>query len=288
MNKKSIFGLVFIALIAFCWWDYESHGVKQTSKVTNVGSTALQPLSESAAAGFLKKNPVINLIVQGGGSGMGLSQVQNGTVEIGSSDVYAESKKGINAKKLTDHIVAISAIVPIVNKKLNIKNLTTNQLRDIFLGTITNWKQVGGPDLEITIINRASGSGTRAAFQELILKGKEPLKAQEQDSNGSVKQIVKATPGAISYVSTSYIDNSIKTLTIDGIDASSKNVETNKYKLWSYEHMYTQKNASAAAVKFIEYIQSKEVQNTLVKRAHYISIYDMKVVRDINGVVRKK
>lgn len=99
---------MFIALIAFCWWDYESHGVKQTSKVTNVGSTALQPLSESAAAGFLKKNPVINLIVQGGGSGTGLSQVQNGTVEIGSSDVYAESKKGINAKKLTDHIVAIS------------------------------------------------------------------------------------------------------------------------------------------------------------------------------------
>ena len=225
----------------------------------------------------------MNVTIQGGGSGTGLSQVQAGAVDLGSSDVYAEQKKGIDATKLEDHIVAVAGIVPIVNPKLKVNNLTTDQLRRIFTGEITNWQTVGGPDEKITIINRADGSGTRLAFEDLILKGQAPKPAQEQDSNGTVKQIVANTPGAISYVALPYVNSTVKTLTLNGVKATAANIQTNRWPLWSYEHVYLRKNASPAARAFVKYLTSPTVQQTLVPKAHYVSVDEMQVHRDAHG-----
>ena len=208
MKKGWLAFLVIVAgLLGWGAWSAHSSGQLKQAKVTNVGSTALQPLAEAAVPGFNQQQPRVNVTIQGGGSGTGLSQVQAGAVDLGSSDVYAEQKKGIDATKLEDHIVAVAGIVPIVNPKLKVNNLTTDQLRRIFTGEITNWQTVGGPDEKITIINRADGSGTRLAFEDLILKGQAPKPAQEQDSNGTVKQIVANTPGAISYVALPYVNS---------------------------------------------------------------------------------
>ena len=178
-----------------------------SNKITVVGSSAMQLLAEQAGNDYRLSHPDSNIVVQGGGSGTGLSQVQAGAVEIGTSDVFAETQKGIDAKKLQNHLVAVVGIVPIVNKSAGVSNLSKQQLSDIFTGKITNWKQVGGKNQTITVINRSKGSGTRGTFEGLVLNGKKPIQAQEQDSNGTVRKIVSSTPGTISYISFPYAND---------------------------------------------------------------------------------
>ncbi|OUP14142.1 phosphate ABC transporter substrate-binding protein [Lactobacillus johnsonii] len=260
-----------------------------SNKITVVGSSAMQLLAEQAGNDYRLSHPNSNIVVQGGGSGTGLSQVQAGAVEIGTSDVFAETQKGIDAKKLQNHLVAVVGIVPIVNKSAGVSNLSKQQLSDIFTGKITNWKQVGGKNQTITVINRSKGSGTRGTFEGLVLNGKKPIQAQEQDSNGTVRKIVSSTPGAISYISFPYAnDENIQKLSIDGIKPTNKNVETNRWQLWSYEHIYTKGKPNKNVQKFIDYMLGSKVQNDLVPKLGYISIDKMQVERDSNNHVVQK
>lgn len=255
------------------------------AKVTVVGSTALQPLTEAVSKEYRTDHPQVSITVQGGGSGTGLSQVQADAVNIGASDIFAEQKDGIDPHRLRDHVVAVSGIVPIVNRDLGIRNLSLAQLRQIYTGEITNWQQVGGPDRPITVINRAAGSGTRVAFEQVVLKNRPPLNAQEQDSNGTVKTIVANTPGAISYISAAYLNKQVQPLIIDKVTPTTNNITTNRWPLWSYEHMYTRQKPSRAIREFIAFMQSKRVQQTLVTDAHYINIHDMQVQRAADGTI---
>lgn len=281
-NKKAtllaVLGLLGI-MLAGC-------GKQQaTDKITIVGSTALQPLVEKAANEFDQEHQG-NITVQGGGSGTGLSQVQEGAVQIGNSDVFASQQNGIRANELVDHKVAVAGIAPIVNRGVNIKNVTMKQLREIFTGKITNWKQLGGKDQEIVVINRSKGSGTRVTFESDVMKGVEPMSAQEQESNGTVQQIVSNTPGAISYISFSYLrSQGIKPLMIDDVKPTSKNVETNKWKIWSYEHMYTKGKPTGKTKKFLQFMLSDKVQNSLVEEMKYISIHQMQVEKSPSGKI---
>ncbi|AXQ19540.1 phosphate ABC transporter substrate-binding protein [Lactobacillus johnsonii] len=260
-----------------------------SNKITVVGSSAMQLLAEQAGNDYRLSHPDSNIVVQGGGSGTGLSQVQAGAVEIGTSDVFAETQKGIDAKKLQNHLVAVVGVVPIANKSAGVNNLSKQQLSDIFTGKITNWKQVGGKNQTITVINRSKGSGTRGTFEGLVLNGKKPIQAQEQDSNGTVRKIVSSTPGTISYISFQYAnDENIQKLSIDGIKPTNKNVETNRWQLWSYEHIYTKGKPNKNVQKFIDYMLGSKVQNDLVPKLGYISIDKMQVERDSNNHVVQK
>ncbi|MGY3742000.1 phosphate ABC transporter substrate-binding protein [Leuconostoc inhae] len=301
MNKTIIGvagGVVVIAAGIAIYANSNSHTDKATTvattkklsgKVLSLGSTALQPLAEQVGTSFQEKNPGVTITVQGGGSGAGLSQVANGSVQIGNSDVFAEEKDGVDASKLKDHQVAVVGIAPVVNSDVQVSNISKTQLRDIFTGKITNWQEVGGKDEKIVIINRATGSGTRSVFEKNVLDGQNAVQSTEQDSNGTVQKIVSTTPGAISYLAFAYLDASgIKALNVDKVTPDKKNVEDNSWPIWAYEHMYTKGNESEATKAFLKYFATKEVQKTIVPKLGYIGLTDMKVTRDATGKVENK
>lgn len=263
-----------------------------SGNVTAVGSTALQPLCEAAAEQFMAANPGVQITVQGGGSGQGVTQIAQGAVQIGNSDVFAETKleNESDLAKIKDNKVCIVGMGPIVNKDVAIDDLTIEQLKGIFTGAIINWSEVGGADEPVVVINRASGSGTRATFEAAVLQGEKvpsDFTPQEQDSSGTVTKMVASTPGAISYVAFSYYDDSFKALKVAGVEPKAANVEDNSWTIWAYEHMYTAATPDEATQAFIDYIMSDEVQGTLINEQGYIPVSGMKVEKDASGKVVK-
>lgn len=259
--------------------------------ITAVGSTALQPLVEAAAEQFMQTNTGVQITVQGGGSGQGITQISQGAVQIGNSDVFAESKldNKDDAKKLKDNKVAVVGMGPVAHPEVGVDNVTMAQLKSIFMGEITNWKDLGGKDLDITVINRASGSGTRATFESAVLgsdKVPESFKPQEQDSSGTVAKMVAQTPGSISYLAFSYYTSDFTALKVDGVEPKEDSVATNDWTIWSYEHMYTAASPNEVTQAFIDYMLGDEVQGSLVESTGYIPVSKMKVERDADGNVK--
>lgn len=262
--------------------------VDNGESINAVGSSAMQPLVEAAGEQYSSTNVGKFINVQGGGSGTGLSQVQAGAVKIGNSDLFAEEKDGIKSEELVDHQVAVVGLTPIVNKEIGITDISKEDLKKIFTGEITNWKEVGGRNQKIVIINRAAGSGSRHTFEQWVLDGEESKNAQEQDSTGMVRQIVSTTPGAISYVAFSYVTDDVATLSIDGVNPTEENVMRNKWTVWSYEHMYTKGEPKGLTKEFLAYMLSEEVQKEIVPQLGYIPVSRMTIERDVEGNVKPK
>lgn len=256
-----------------------------SGSITASGSTALQPLAEQASKLFMDNNPGATISVQGGGSGTGLTQVLQGAVQIGNSDIYAEEKlKPEDAKALVDHKVAVIGFAVVTNKKVQVDNLSKEDLIKIFTGQVKNWKEVGGNDMPIQLINRPKSSGTRATFLKYGLDGKEEAEgvSLQQDSSGAVKNTIAETDGAIGYLALSYLTEDvrkeIKVLKLDNIEADKEKIAAGKYPIWSYEHMYTKGEPKDLTKAFLDFMVSAEVK-PIIEKLGYIAISDMKVSR---------
>ena len=291
MNKKkwaaALLISVFAAGLALTGCGGNDAGESGPSgKVTVSGSSALLPLAKDAAQKFKAKNDQVSITLNAGGSGTGLKQVSEGSVDIGNSDVFANEKlPEAKAAELVDHKVAVTVMAPVVSKEIgtNVKSLTKAQLQDIFTGKVTNWKDVGGPDEAVVLITRPSTSGTRALFTKYALDGKEELsnKSMETDDSGTLVQTVSQTKGAIGYVALSYLmnNNTVTPLAIDGVEPTLDNVYNGKYPVWGYEHMYTKGEATGAVKAFIDFIMSKDYSADIEKQGYGVAS-KMKVTRE--------
>jgi phosphate transport system substrate-binding protein len=239
--------------------------------ITAAGSTALLPLVKEAAAEYQAKHPEVKIAVSGGGSGTGINQVIAKAVDIGDSDILATGHP-----ELVDHRVAATGFAIIVHPGVGVTNLTRKQLQDVFSGKVQNWKEVGGSDTRVTVINRPRNSGTRAVFQKTIM-GDVPISANglTEDATGSVVATVKSTPGAISYAAFAGTrGQGLPELSIDGVAPTDENVQTGKYPYWSYEHMYTNGPPTPDVSRFIAFVTSN---GDMVHKTGYILIREMKV-----------
>jgi phosphate transport system substrate-binding protein len=242
-----------------------------SNSITAAGSTALLPLVKQAAVDYQAKHPEVKISVSGGGSRVGITQAAQKAVDLGNSDIPA-----VNEPSLVDHRVAVVSFGVVVNPKAGIKNLTAQQIRDIFSGKTTNFKQVGGADQQITIINRPRSSGTRAVFVKNLMNDQQPSESGlTQDSSGTVAAMVAQTPGAISYVAMGYVKPGQQVaVSIGGVAPTDANVESGKYPYWSYEHIFTNGQPSALAADFINFIKT---DTTLLRQLHFIPVSAMKV-----------
>ncbi|HVJ49582.1 phosphate ABC transporter substrate-binding protein [Desulfitobacterium sp.] len=245
--------------------------------ITAAGSTALQPLAKIAADDFMKKNAGVQVNISGGGSFTGLNNVASGSVEIGNSDVTADSSPDTKDKGLVDHQVAVEPFLNIVNKDVTVDDLTQAQLTDIYTGKITNWKDVGGKDEKITIIGRAASSGSRATISKVVMGGKDfTTAATAQDSTGNLITGVAQTPGSIGYIDAAYLKDTIKALKYNGVAYTADAVINGQYPIYSYGHMYTKGEATGTVKAYLDYIMSADFQNTNVEKAGFIPVSKMK------------
>lgn len=223
------------------------------------GSTALAPLVQKVATAYQAKCSGANITVNLGGSKTGLANVEAGSVGIGNSDVFAASTQS----DLVDHQVAVVIFGMIVNSKANVTNLTTAQIQGIYSGKYTNWSQVGGANLPIVVVSRPASSGTRATFQTYINNGPEKVSGPSSltsDSTGTVVTEVSQTTGAIGYASTgpAKANSGVTLISIDGVQPTATNVESNTYKFWNIEHMYTKGQPTQLEQALIDYMASQD------------------------------
>ena len=201
-----------------------------SGSITMNGSTSMEKLANSLAEVFMQKYPNVMVTPQFTGSGAGIEAVANGTVDIGNSSRALKEEE--ISKGIIENVVALDGIAIITHQENSVSDLTTDQLKNIYNGTINNWSEVGGEDMGIVVIGREAGSGTRGAFEEIMGLEDQCSYSQEIDSTGAVVGKVESTPGAIGYVSLDVIENSsAKVLAVDGIEANPENIKSGTYTL---------------------------------------------------------
>ena len=238
-----------------------------TSSITVAGSTTCLPIAEIAAEGF-KEETGTDVLVSGLGSSAGIEAVSAGTADI------ASSSRGLNADEqdlgLTPIVIAHDGIAVIVNDDNPVDNLSTEQLRDIYAGKITNWKELGGTDAPITLYTREDGSGTREVFVERALnKGSIVQSANVVNSNGAMKTAVAQDKQSIGYVGIGHVDKNVKALVFDKMVPSQENASNGTYKVTRLLFMNTKGAPEGITKAFIDYIYTPE-GTEIIKKSGYI------------------
>jgi phosphate transport system substrate-binding protein len=277
MHLKKVFSLsLTTAAIAALFLSGTGFSAEK-GKIIIKGSTTVLPITMKAVESFKNIKPDVAISVEGSGSGNGIKAILDGTCDIANSsremkkEEFAKGKaSGIKIKEIT---VSYDMIVPIVHPSNKVKNLTTDQLKAIYDGSITNWKEVGGNDMRIVAVSRESSSGTYEYWHESVMKKTDTKKESLlQASNGAVVNTVANNPKAIGYIGFGYLDNSVKGLDVNGIPATLKNGKSGKYPVSRKLYMYVnEKKYSPDTKAFVNFLLGKEGQK-LVSEAGFIPL----------------
>lgn len=241
-----------------------------SGEINGGGSTSVQKIIDAEGAEFGALHPAVKFTYSGTGSSDGIKNAANGTYSFGcASRELKTSEQG----DLTELVFAYDGIAVIVNDKNPVENLTKDQIKAIYTGRITNWREVGGEDRPIAVVSREDGAGTRTAVEEL-LDFTEQLKpsATVKEGNGNVQSTVAANPNAIGYVSITFVDRSVKPLRVDGVEATMENVLNKSYGLSRpFLALYNEKNITPQTRAFLDFIMTDEGQ-TIVEKNGGISV----------------
>ncbi len=256
--RHAWFAAAAMGLMALC----AGCGGGKGEGVSVVGSTSVEPFAGELAQEFNRNNPGVHVEVQGGGSTAGIQAVTNGIAQIGMcSRALKPDETGF-----TTITVARDGLAVVVNQANKVSGLTREQVRDIFEGKVANWKDVGGDDTRITLVTREEGSGTREAFEHLVMGAARIARsAMTQNSNGAVKQLVKGNESAIGYMSLGLVHGELKAVTVEGAKPTAEEVLAGKYPLVRPFLFVVKGKPSEAAEKFIKFVLSPPAQSLLEK-----------------------
>jgi phosphate transport system substrate-binding protein len=255
MPRMKIKLLILSALTAISACKRPATG---SGTITLAGSTSVQPFAEKWAEAYMDKHKDVKISVQGGGSTAGVKAALDGAAQIGTC---SRELKADEAQQLKATVVARDGIAVVVNPKNSVGDLTLDQVKGIYSGTITDWGDVGGTPGKIDVITREEGSGTRDAFTELALaKGKIFDKAQVLDSTGAVRQSVSSDASSIGYISLGQVDQSVKAVKLGGVDASEASIDAGKYPLVRPFLFATKGDPAGQTKDFIAWITGPEGQ----------------------------
>lgn len=270
--KKSLMGLMVLSLTAVtaaCGFTDDSgtetkNGHTETISIS--GSTSVGPLVEKLAESYKEKKETTKIEVNQIGSSAGITNAMSGVSEIGMSSRDLKEEEKTNG--LTETIVAYDGIVVVTHPSNKVKDLTIEQVKQIFTGEVTNWSELGGDDMEIVVVSREDGSGSRDAFQEIVGYSSGELVRESiiASGNGNIKTTVATNKHAVGFISFEYIDESISTVKINGVESTAENVLNNTYRLSRpFLFVHKEDDISRAGQQFIDYILSAEGQDIVSK-----------------------
>jgi phosphate transport system substrate-binding protein len=242
------------------------------------GSTTVLPIAQEVAEAYMKENPGINISIAGTGSGNGIKAVIDGMTHIGMSSRWIKDNEVKNAFDNGIYVVpfaiALDSIIPVVHPSNPLKNLTSEQLRNIYNGNITNWKDVGGEDRPIVSISRDSSSGTYGVWVDVALKGdRVSPRTQLLPSNGAIVQAVSGNPNAIGYIGIGYMNENLKALSLDNIEPTFENAASGEFPISRTLWLFTDNWPKGEILKFMNFMLHPEKGQPLVKKAGFVPLY---------------
>lgn len=251
-------------------------GDTKPESLSVTGSTTVLPITQKAAEAYMDTHPDADIQVSGGGSSVGVQAVGEGTADIGMASRDLKDTEREKYPDLVQHVVARDGIAVIVHPSNTVEAVTIAQIKAIYQGTVTNWKDLGGPDMAVVVVGRDSASGTREFFQETVMNREDFVPTQlEKNSNGAVKQTIAQTPGAIGYVGLSYVDPSVKALKIDvngtAVEPTVAAVVSGDYPIARSLTMVTKGEATGLAKEYLAFILSPEGQ-AIVEKEGFVPV----------------
>lgn len=268
-------GLVFLSFNILLLVVILSMGCINKSEkegLTIAGSTTVQPIVTRASEVFSERKPDVKIGVQGGGSGTGIRMVGEGSINIGSSSRELNPEEKSKHPDLVVHTIGVDGIAIVVHPSNPINNLSLEQIKDIFSGKINNYKEVGGPDRRIVLVEREDGSGTRSMFKSFVMNNTDVSeRALQKPASGAIRFTVSGNENAIGYLGIGYLDGTIKPVSINGVAPTEENIRTSRYPISRNLYLITKGDSTGLTKEFIDFIMSDEGQQ-IVKEEGFVRI----------------
>jgi phosphate transport system substrate-binding protein len=242
------------------------------------GSTTVLPIAQKTAEAYMKQNPDVKISISGGGSGNGIKALIDGSTDIADSSRFIKDKEVKQAVQNGQYpvpfAVAYDCIVPVVHPSNTMTDISMAQLKDIYMGKIKNWKDIGGPDRPIVVISRDTSSGTYEVWHKKVLKKERVFPgALLQASNGAVAQAVAKNKNAIGYIGLGYLDSNVKGLTVNGVKGSNESTLDGTFPVSRPLYMFTPGWPKGDTLNFINFVMHPEKGQKLVGSAGYVPLY---------------